>query len=130
MELYHTSFSGPPNGVCSHFGSLSTGVNLLDGMFVAKTPRGLGFDGKETIVFIPEYKGHRASGRLIPSHTETPEETLLAFADFAGKAHIYKFEIELGRSLRLNDTWGDDPIGSGGPPIFEADTDLGCGLTV
>ncbi|NOI98147.1 hypothetical protein [Vibrio sp. T3Y01] len=51
--------------------------------------------------------------------TITPEQFKDAFLESMGAMTIYEYEKPKGRTLKLNDVWLDDPIGSAGIDIFD-----------
>lgn len=111
MNLYHGSINNSSKHEFKHFGSVMTSIQRLDGMFLAQGE--IHFDGGPKCVIKPIN-----GGELI---VRTLEENLKAFCILANDFVIQKHEVNINNPLRVNDEWGDDPIGSGGFSIIVQD---------
>ncbi|MGR6838027.1 hypothetical protein ACU5DF_02550 [Aliivibrio wodanis] len=60
---------------------------------------------------------HDRKGKIIAS--QTLNEHLLSFCDYAKTFSISEYSIAVKNPLRLLDLWGDDPIGSAGPQVVD-----------
>ncbi|MEZ9514166.1 hypothetical protein AB4359_20210 [Vibrio splendidus] len=74
---------------------------------------------------IEQYRANRDGTFLyVPNNgssttTITPEQFKDAFLESMGAITIYEYEKPKGRTLKLNDVWLDDPIGSAGIDILD-----------
>lgn len=109
MELFQGGFSSAmPNGVLSHFGSMTAAVQRIDSMHAL------------------QQLGKMRQGNVMPlavSGKGNPA-ALEAFASFVQGTEIAKYTLNIQNPLRLTDCWGDDPIGSGALEIFQDNADL------
>jgi|TARA_R100001039_G_C1829958_1_gene94362 hypothetical protein len=115
MFLYNSEqrSGASSSSILKHFGSSQASARRVESMFAARSP--CGFDGSDSVVL---YSHNQLPRRL--SHSTVLEQ----FSEFAKDYVISGYQVECHSPLRLNDCWGDDPIGSGGPDILEGNVTL------
>ncbi len=102
------------NCVLKHYGAMLAAARRLESKFVALECR-VPIDDNASVIL--NEKG-RVTGR------KSNLQILQEFAQNMEKVVIYETEIDISSPLRLFDCWGDDPVGSGGLPIFISTPDL------
>lgn len=111
MKLYNAELkkAKSKSDVLKHFAlTPSASANRVEGMFSSQKRCTIRYDGHV------EIRDH--DNRVIGS--KTLHEYLTQFSIHASEYAISMYDIEIKKSLRLNDLWGDDPIASGGLKII------------
>jgi hypothetical protein len=109
--LYNSDRSTSKNNyILKHFGSTTaSAAERIEGMFAHQNTCSMNTDFSVCV--------HARNGRVISS--KTLEEHLTDFSNYASTFSISEYTCEAKRSLRLNDLWDDDPIGSAGSNVVD-----------
>lgn len=106
MKLYHSSSNREFNETTFvHFGSITAAARRIESKFTAAPRRE--YDGFDRFYWL--------------DGSQTLNEALDTFVDYAFDHRLSLFEVEISNALSLNDKWGDDPIASGGIGIVNRD---------
>jgi hypothetical protein len=116
MRLFHSSTSAHlVLSPLTHTGSFEAAAHRIEDQFLSQSPRQ--YDGKKRELHVLDYfKRHL--------RTETTDDFLEAFIQFAKERVISEYRVGLKKPLKLFDCWMDDPIGSGGLKIFAGNDQL------
>ncbi|HCG7084106.1 TPA: hypothetical protein NJ353_004610 [Vibrio parahaemolyticus] len=107
MKLYNAELkkNKSKTDVFKHFAiTLSACANRVEGMFTSQQRCTIAYDGRVDM--------RDDSNRIIGS--KTLQEHLVQFSVHASDYAISTYDVDIKKSLRLNDLWDDDPIASGG----------------
>ncbi len=98
-----------------HFGTINAAAHRIESMFNAQS----------LIMFDAEADRFTVTDKRTGiSKVETIDQRLIEFSKFFESHTISEFEVDIHSSLRVNDCWQDDPIGSGAMELFTGNTTL------
>lgn len=98
--------------IFKHFGSSPVAAaERIESMFAHQENRSINEDLSVNI--------HDLLYRVIG--TKSLDQHLQDFCEYTRDFHISEYALDVKRPLRLQDLWEDDPIGSGGPDVVDAE---------
>lgn len=109
LTLYHAAKVHSENLTLKHFGSLDSSIYRAVSIFTGDMGYSFGPNGE--CIYMP----FEDSAPQYLSH----EQFIERFCEAMQQYTIKEYHLHTNKSLKLNDEWMDDPIGSGGMAIFQ-----------